>query len=171
MKKSVHRTIWPCVSALAVAFVMAGCGGAATGANKINPQSPINALPSAIQTKLSSFDSRKRTVHTLPTKITAQNVLYIAPNEKYAIDQFVQVWPRLKVKPAVVWTRTSEALAKTVWVKEGYKSNPLPSPQTQYVEQNLPTPDAYHQTGKDTWVEVPGVLTAQEVDKWLSFFQ
>lgn len=134
------------------------------------PQVPVKTLPTNIEGKLSSFSARLHTVTALPTKVKAQNVLYISPTEDYAVTQFARVWPDIKDKPTVIWTGATQAQAEGVWANTGYKFDPLPSPQTEYVTNSLPTPDAYHQVSKNTWIEMPGVLRTAEVNKWPGFF-
>lgn len=130
----------------------------------------VDRLPGNQQAKLIGFDARKKRVSHLPIAVNGTNVLYISPMEQYAIQQFQQIWPRLKADPVVVWTGVTKAQAQTIWHKEGYENDPLPSVHTEYVPQAIPTPDAYHRDGKG-WMEVPGVLPASQLDKWETFFR
>lgn len=168
---------------LAVMFALLGTGFVAgCGTQDLSPghnggpsvasnvHAVVDRLPANLQAKLIGFAEREKTVKTLPIPEDGTNVLYISPMEQYAIAQFQQVWPRLKQRPVVVWTGTTETQAKSIWAREGYKSDPLPSAKTEYIQKSLPTPDSYHQTGKNTWLEVPGVLPANQVDLWVGFF-
>lgn len=130
----------------------------------------VDRLPGHLQAKLIGFDVRKKRVSHLPIAVKGTNVLYISPMEQYAIQQFQQIWPRLKAYPVVVWTGVTKAQAEMVWRKEGYPGDPLPSQQTEYVSQTIPTPDAYHRDGK-AWVEVPGILPASQLEDWVTFFR
>ncbi|SIT14341.1 hypothetical protein SAMN05421799_1182 [Alicyclobacillus vulcanalis] len=130
----------------------------------------VDRLPGNLQAKLIGFDARKKRVSHLPIAVKDTNVLYISPMEQYAIQQFQQIWPRLKAYPVVVWTGVTKAQAQEIWRKEGYDSDPLPSAHTEYVSKSIPTPDAYHRDGK-AWMEVPGILPTNQLDKWETFFR
>lgn len=168
MKKSLF-------SLAAISIVMlSGCGTFGhTDVNQTSNTSPIKALPSTIQSKLTPFAKRQRTVHSLPIKerCESKNILYINPGEEYAIQQFISVWPQMKDKPTVVWVNTTEERAKLLWAKEGYNTNPLPSAKTLYTKTNTPAPDAYHSKNSKEWNEMPGVLSSSETNKWISFFE
>jgi len=175
-------------SALLVMSLLVGC----SRTNKVqstdnqvkNPviyQQPQSSLPHGITKNLSSYAQRRITRNELPLKnavseqgqletISGDNVLYIGPQEVYAISQFRAVWNKLITKPIVVWVHTTPQIAKKEWNAAGYKSNPLPSPKTNYTQDLIPTPDAYHSI-QSGWNELPGVLQAKEQTKWLEFFK
>lgn len=166
------------LSAAAVLVGVSGCGTAphasSQTASTSNPASSMHAvvdrLPMNLQAKLIGFEAREKRVKKLPIDVSGTNVLYISPMEQYAIQQFQQIWPRLKAYPVVVWTGVTKAQAQEIWRKEGYDSDPLPSAHTEYVSKSIPTPDAYHRDGK-AWMEVPGILPTNQLDKWETFFR
>ncbi|GMA59248.1 hypothetical protein C7445_1185 [Alicyclobacillus sacchari] len=165
------------LAASALAATISGCGTiphatSQTSSSSITTPSVhavMDRLPGNLQAKLIGFDARKKRVSHLPIAVKGSNVLYISPMEQYAIQQFHQIWPRLKVYPVVVWTGVTKTQAETIWRKEGYPSDPLPSAQTEYVPQTIPTPDAYHRDGK-AWKEVPGILPVSQQEDWVTFF-
>ncbi|WP_436664554.1 hypothetical protein ACOALA_20650 (plasmid) [Alicyclobacillus acidoterrestris] len=152
---------------------LSGCGHQQQDPSSQNLQ---QALPKSISATLSAPKTRLRQVNELPiSRIgihslkTQSNVLYIAPDEVYAINQFRSIWPQLAEKPTVVWTNTTSNDAKNLWTKAGYTGDPLPSDHTYYTSQSIPTPDAYHLSKSSQWQEEPGVLK-DEYTYWVSFF-
>ena len=149
--------------------------GLLSGCGQSQPQQtsrPVQSLPIAVQKKLSSLAQREHTTKQLPSKVsgTPKNVLYIAPTEQFAISQFINVWPTLKTKPDVIWVGTTKSSAMSMWGKEGYKDDPLPSPNTSYIQKFIPTPEAYHAKGNGEWIAAPGILPQQQVSTWTGFF-
>ncbi|SFV03735.1 hypothetical protein [Alicyclobacillus macrosporangiidus] len=142
---------------------------------------PQTKLPQAVSDHLSSYQSRLKTVSSLPLtqandaagkprSIEGDNVLFINPSLGYAVKQFTQVWPQLTKKPVVVWTNTTPELAKKEWAALGYHGDPLPDAVNLYSTASIPVPDAYHRDGK-AWTEMPGILRDSETDKWQHFFK
>lgn len=162
---------------MALCLLVNGCGKAQT-----TPiHSPVTALPPTIDAHLSSYTKRITTRKALPiTKaskkggesisITGTNVLYIDPSEKYAIEQFRNIWSNLSVVPVVVWLNTTPSRATEEWKLDGYKGDPLPSMGTYYSGATMPTPDAYHRM-KSGWLEIPGVLESSQQKNWIKFFR
>ena len=150
-------------TSIAIALLLSGCGTQATNKTLIN-------LPVSVQAHLSPLSKRENLVHKLPSKTAAQTILYISPSEKYAIYQFMSIWPQLNQKPAVVWTGTTKSTVQTVWKQEGFTTDPLPSTTTTYISKSIPTPDAYAERSPTSWDEVPGVLPASKASRWVPFF-
>ena len=182
MKKSVAISI-----VVAASILLSGCAASQISNTPQQPSQPQlstktqtetnvaaveRSLPPKLQEKLSNPKSRLRSGVQLPASIhnkSAKNVLYINPMEQYAIAQFRLVWGKLPSTPDVVWTGTTEATAKSLWLKEGYQGDPLPSNKTLYITKSLATPDAYHRVGK-LWQEEPGITSEKDVSFWVTFF-
>ncbi|WDL99802.1 hypothetical protein [Alicyclobacillus sp. ALC3] len=150
-------------TSIVIALLLSGCGTQATNKTLIS-------LPVSVQSHLSSLSKRENLVHKLPSKATAQTILYISPSEKYAIDQFKSIWSQLRKQPAVVWTGTTKSTVRTAWKQDGFTTDPLPSTATTYIAKNIPTPDTYAEQNPTSWAEVPGVLPASEAAQWVPFF-
>ena len=128
---------------------------------------PIKSLPRSVMNHLSSYASRIQSGKPSFT-VTGNSLLVIAPSEQYAITQLQMVWQ--KVQPVeVIWTST-QAMTEKTWVKEGYKSDPLPSAHTTFSNASLFTPVAYHRAGTK-WQVLNGVLRPSQSMDWVTFFR
>ncbi|MFD1674130.1 hypothetical protein [Alicyclobacillus fodiniaquatilis] len=163
------------IGTLALIGFLTGCG--TTNTHLVSAHSVQTALPKGVENSLSAPKARMRKATSLPVKRVAfhslqndENVLYIAPNEVYAIQQFRSIWGHLKIKPTVVWTDSDKAAAIQLWSKEGFKKDPLPSNKTFYSSSTPPTPDAYHKIKSGTWDEEPGILSDASTGYWIKFF-
>ncbi|GMA65663.1 hypothetical protein NZD89_28055 (plasmid) [Alicyclobacillus fastidiosus] len=163
------------IGALAITICVTGCG--TTQVHQASVKTIQTTLPKSVEVSLSAPTTRLHKVTKLPiTQIGVHNlkgqinILYIAPDEVYAINQFRSVWNQLKVKPTVVWTKTESTNAKQLWSKEGYKGDPIPSTHTYFSLSAPPTPDAYHKVGTDAWNDEPGIMPDSDVGYWGKFF-
>lgn len=146
----------------------------ATSASAPNTPSTVGQVPlqshysSSMYAKLSDYSKRVQHATQLPLPAKGDNVLYLSPASGYAISQLHQVWSKLPTI-TVVWIDTTAQQSQTDWAKLGYKTNPLPSPTTQYVKNMIPEPDAYHHT-KTGWIELPGILRPNQTNDWITFY-
>lgn len=132
-------------------------------------QVPLQSnLSTSMYAHLSSYAKRVQHATHLPLPANGENVVYISPASGYAITQLHHVWPNIK-NPTVIWLDTTPIQAQTDWTKLGYKSDPLPSKNTQYLNSMIPEPDAYHHT-KTGWIELPGILRPNQTKDWITFF-
>ncbi len=128
---------------------------------------PMKSLPASVMNHLSSYASRIQS-GSPSFPVTGNSLLVIAPSEQYAITQLQAVWQ--KVQPVeVIWTST-QAMTEKTWVKEGYKSDPLPSAHTTFSNASLFTPVAYHRAGTK-WQVLNGVLRPSQSMDWVTFFR
>lgn len=132
---------------------------------------PQMTLPKTIVAHLAPYARRVQSVIGPPFTVAAKGaeLLYVSPASGYAIAQFAVAWRALAVKPAVVWINTNTTIAEQEWAAEGYKSDPLPSPQTFYTLTDVLSPAAFVHT-KRGWLELAGVLRPSQVQDWISFF-
>ncbi|MDP9729887.1 hypothetical protein FY534_14035 (plasmid) [Alicyclobacillus sp. TC] len=145
--------------------MITGCGSKPTPVSNV----VIKKTPQNVSDKLIPVKEREMYVKDLPTKVDAENVVYLSPFEGFAIQQYAAVWPKLKPEPAVVWVGCDQVIAEKAWKTEGFSVDPLPSQKIFYDPQFLATPVAYHKT-KDMWLELPGILNDQANKTWIAFF-
>lgn len=187
---------WSWLSIVAIVPLLTGCGFVAT-ASAVPTRVPLKTLPDAVSlpghvairsdpvsyvppqltlpkqvmAHLAAYQQRITSVSTPPLAVETHtaDLLYINPASGYAIAQFTRIWRALAIKPAVVWTDTNTSIAVQEWTTEGYKSDPLPSPQTFYTQTDVlePAVYVYHAGG---WLELAGILRPQQRHDWVLFF-
>lgn len=139
--------------------------------NPVSYVPPQLTLPTQVMDHLAAYRGRVTSVFAPPIAVRThtEDLLYINPASGYAIAQFARIWRALAVKPAVVWTDTNTSIAVQEWTTEGYKTDPLPSPQTFYTQTDVLEPAAYvyHAGG---WLELAGILRPQQGHDWVLFF-
>ena len=175
------KRVWILAGMLMAVVAVTGCGTNLQAAPTNGPVTtqvshvdvvhyqPPETLPKSIWTHLLPYQGRVQTAQRTPTATTAANVLYIGPTQGFAITQFRSVRHKLRPTPDVVWVGTTAALAKREWRALGYKHDPLPSAQTEYLDQSLPVPDAFHKN-RTGYAQLNGVLRPNQADQWVRFF-